>query len=229
MKVLVIGQDQEVVKNISFCLQLRWPDAIIVSAAEGSEGIGLVEAEAPDLVMADFSVPDMNGLDLVGKIREFSDVPLIVLAGESEMDRAKALEAGADDYITRPFSPIDVLAKVRALLRRAYAVGFQRNHMPFVSGDLTINFAAHEVFLSGQPVKLTPHEYDLLLQLVRSEGKVLTHRTLLDKVWGPEYAEDFSFVKKYIYRLRQKLNDDADHPQMILTERGIGYRFARRP
>lgn len=228
MKVLVIGDGQEVVKDISFCLQLRWPDVVIVSTAQGSKGIELVEAEAPDLVMADFSLPDMNGLDLVGKVREFSDVPLTILAGGTEVDRAKVLEAGADDYIVKPLSAIDVLAKVDALLRRAHSVGFQRNHMPLVRGDVVINCSTREVFLSGSPVKLTPHEYDLLFQLVRNEGRVLSHCILLEKVWGLEYAKDFSFLKKYIYRLRQKLNDDASLPQMILTERGVGYRFTRR-
>ena len=228
MKVLVIG-DNEVVKNISFYLQLRWPDAIMVSAAEGSKGIELVEAEAPDLVMADFSLPDMNGLELVGNVCEFSNVPVIILVGqETEMERARVLEVGADDYITKPFSAIDVLAKVNALLRRTHAVGFQRGRMPLVSGDLTISLSTREVFLSGKPVKLTPHEYDLLLQLVRNEGRVLTHRMLLEKVWGPEYAEDCGFIKKYIYCLRQKLSNDAAHPGRIVTERGVGYKFIKR-
>lgn len=227
MKVLVIG-GREVVRNISFILQLRWPDAVIVSAAEGAKGMELVETEAPDLVMVDFPLPDMNGVNLASKIRGFSDVPLIVLMGEAtEMERARVLEEGADDYITRPFSPVDVLAKVRALLRRAHAVGFQRNHLPLVSGELMISSSTHDVFLSGEPVQLTPHEYELLLQLARNEGRVVTHRALLEKVWGPEYVADPCFLKKYIYRLRQKLHDDARKPKMILTERGVGYKFVR--
>jgi len=229
MKVLVIGASQEVVKNISFCLQLRWPNAIIVSAPDASKGIELIEAESPDLVMADFPLTDMNGLDLVGEIREFSDVHLIILMGEgTEMDRAKILEAGADDYITKPFGVLDVLPKVRALLRRAQARGFRRNRMPLVSGDLVINPSAREVFLSGKPVRLSAREYDLLFHLVRNEGRVLTHRSLLENVWGPEYADELGFVKKYVYRLRQKLHDDADHPRMIFTERGVGYKFTYR-
>ncbi len=227
MKVLVIGGG-EMVRNISFILQLRWRDAVIVSAAEGAKGIELVETEAPDLVIVDFPLPDMNGVDLAGQIRRFSDVPLIITGEACEMQRARVLEEGADDYIIGPFDPIDVMAKVMALLRRAHAVGFQRNHIPLVSGELMINSSAHEVFLSGKPLQLTPHEYELLLQLVRNEGRVLTHRNLLEKVWGPEYAADLSFLKKYIYRLRQKLHDDAHNPQMILTERGVGYKFIRR-
>jgi DNA-binding response OmpR family regulator len=227
MKVLVIG-GRDVVRNISFILQLRWPDAAIVSAAEGAKGMELVETEAPDLVMVELPLPDMNGVSLASKIRGFSDVPLIVLMGEAtEMERARVLEEGADDYITRPFSPVDVLAKVRALLRRAHAVGFQRNHMPLVSGELMISSSTHDVFLSGDPVQLTPHEYELLLQLARNEGRVVTHRALLEKVWGSEYVADPCFLKKYIYRLRQKLHDDARKPKMILTERGVGYKFVK--
>ena len=228
MKVLVIGDDA-VAKDISFYLQLRWQNAIVISAAEGSKGIELVEVEAPDLVMADFCLPDMSGLDLVAKVREFSDVPLVILVEqETGMERSRVLEAGADDCITKPFSPVNVLAKVNALLRRAYAVDFHRDHLPLVSGNLTISLSTHEALLSGKPIKLTPHEYDMLLQLVRNEGRVLTHRALLEKVWGTEYADDSGILKKCIYRLRQKLGDDTDPPRMILTERGIGYKFARR-
>ena len=228
MKVLVIG-DNAVAKDISFFLQLRWQNAIVISAAEGSKGIELVEAEAPDLVMVDFCLPDMSGLDLVAKVREFSDVPLVILVEqETQMERSRVLEAGADYCITKSFSPVDLLAKVNALLRRAYAVGFQRDHMPLVSGDLTISLSTHEAFLSGEPVKLSPHEYDLLLELVRNEGRVLTHRTLLEKVWGTEYADDSGTLKTCIWRLRHKLNDDAHHPRMILSERGIGYKLVKR-
>ena len=228
MKVLVMG-DNQVVKDISFYLQLRWQNAIVISAADGSQGIELLEAEAPNLVMVDFCLLEMNGLELVAKVRELSDVPLIIIAQqETGMERARVLEAGADNYITKPFTPVDVLATVNALLRRAYAAGSQRDYLPLVSRDLTISLSTHEVLLSGKPVKLTPHEHNLLLQLVRNEGRVLTHNTLLQKVWGTEYADHSGILKKCIYRLRQKLSDDAHHQRMIVTERGIGYKFARR-
>ena len=226
MKVLVIGDNGA--KDISFYLQLRWQNAIVLSAIDGATGIELVEAEAPDLVMADFCLPDMSGLDLVAKVREFSDVPLVItMDHEIGMDRSKVLEAGADDYITKPFSPVDLLAKVNALFRRTYATGFGRDHQPLVSGDLTITSSTREVLLSGESIKLTPHEYNLLLHLVRNEGRVLTHRTLLAKVWGAEYADDSGIVKKYICCLRHKLGEDAHHPRMILSERGLGYKFVR--
>jgi len=228
VKVLVIEDNQQVVKDISFCLEVRYPEVIVVSVAEGPKGIEMVETESPDLVMVDSSLPDIDTLDLVRNIREFSDVPLIILSeAQTDIDRARSLEAGADEYVIKPFSPIELLARVRALLRRTQGFGFKPERMVSISKELTINFTTHEVFLSGKRVKLTPIEYHLFSELVRNEGRVLTHRALLEKVWGSEYANDCSFVKKYIYRLRSKLEQDASKPQMLLAERGIGYKLIR--
>jgi len=228
VKVLVIEDNRQVIRDISFCLRVRYPEVMVVSVVEGPKGIDMVETESPDLVMVDSSLPDIDTLDLVSKIREFSDVPLIILCeAETDMDRAKGLEAGADEYVTKPFSPIELLARVRALLRRTQGLGFKPERLVSIGGELTINFTTREVILSGMRVKLTPIEYHLLSELVRNEGRVLTHRVLLEKVWGSEYTDDFSFVKKYIYRLRSKLEPDASKPQMLLTERGVGYKFVR--
>ena len=229
MKVLVIENNQQVVRDVSFCLQVRYPEVSVVSVAEGQKGIEMVETESPDLVMVDSSLPDTDTLGLVGKIREFSDVPLIILCeAETDMDRAKGLEAGADEYVAKPFSPIELLARVRALLRRTQGVGFKPERSVSIGSELTIDFTTNEVFLSGKRVKLTPIEYNLLTELVRNNGKVLTHDSLLEKVWGSEYTTEYSFVKKYIYRLRSKLERDASKPQMLITERGIGYKFVKR-
>ena len=226
MKVLLIGDDQKVMKHISFSLHLRWPNTTVVSAAVGSRGIELTKAESPDVVMVDFSLPDMSCADLVTRIREFSYVPLIVLMGEeSEMDRAELLEAGADEYFVKPFSPTDVQARVNALLRRTRGEGFKPGHLPFVAGNLEINFATRQVFVSGVPVELSPLEYDLLCELVTNEGRVLTHRALLEKVWGPEYVSDLPLVKDLMYRLRKKLGCGENHRQLIRSERGVGYKF----
>jgi len=226
VKVLVIEENQRVVKDISFCLQVRYPEVSVISVAEGQKGIEMVETESPDLVMAASPLHDIDTPDLVGKIREFSDVPLIILSeAETDMDRARGLEAGADEYVTKPFSPIELLARVRALLRRTQGLGFKPERLVSIGGELTINFTTHEVFLSGEQVKLTPIEYHLLSELVRSEGRVLTHGSLLEKVWGSEYVSDISFTKRYIHRLRKKLHDDPDNPRMIHTERGVGYKF----
>jgi len=225
--VLVVEDDRKVIGDISLCLKVRYSEVTIVSAAEGLKGIEMVETESPDLVMVDSSLPDIDALDLIERIREFSDVPLIMLCEvDTDMDRAKGLEAGADEYIIKPFGPIELLAHIRALLRRTQGLGFKPGRLVSI-GELTINFATHEAFLSGRRVKLTPVEYNLLSELVRNEGRVLTHRVLMEKVWGSEYADECSFIKKYIYRLRSKLESDASKPQMILTERGIGYRFIK--
>jgi len=221
-----MAENQRVVKDIFFCLQVRYPEVSVVSIDEGTKGVEMVETELPDLVMVDSSLADIDTLDLVAKIREFSDVPLVILSeAETDMDRARGLEVGVDEYVTKPFSPIELLARVRALLRRTQGLGFKPERLVSIGSELTINFTTHEVLLSGKRVKLTPIEYRLLSELVRNEGRVLTHRSLLEKVWGPEYVGDFSFTKRYICHLRQKLHDDSDNPRMIHTEHGVGYKF----
>lgn len=227
MKVLAIENDKQILSDIALCLQIRYPEVILVSAADGRKGMDLVETERPDLVLVDSSLPDIGTLDLVGKIREYSDIPLIILSDVvTDMDRARYLEAGADDYVTKPLSPIYLLARIRALLRRTQGIDFKRDHS-ISAGKLNINFTTQEVFLSGKRVKLTPIEYHLLSELVRNDGRVLTHNVLLEKIWGLEYEKVDGFIKKYIYRLRSKLESDASKPQMILIERGLGYKFVK--
>ena len=227
MKILIVEDEERLVKDISFCVAVRYPESNIISAANGADGIKMIENETPDLVMAASSLPDTTALKLIGKIREFSDVPILILTeGETDIDRAMVLEAGADDYIPKPFSPIELIARVKALLRRTHVTGYKQENS-ITAGGLTVNFGTREVSLNGQRVKLTPHEYALLAELVRNEGRVLSHRVLLEKVWGSEYTADYKFVKKYIYRLRSKLEVDPQKPQMLLSERGVGYRFVR--
>jgi DNA-binding response OmpR family regulator len=227
VKILIVEDEEKLIKDITFCLAVRYPDAVIVSAANGLDGIEMIETEMPNLVMIASSPPDMNALDFIRKIRQFSDVPLLIfIEGESDIDRAMVLEAGADDYIPKPFSPIELIARVKALLRRTNGLGFKRE-LAFSAGNLTINFGTRQVSLSGRQVKLTPLEYSLLVELARNEGRVLPHSVLLEKVWGSEYTADYTFIKKYIYRLRCKLESNPDNPQMLLSERGIGYRFVK--
>jgi len=229
LKVLIIEDNHQVVRDVSFCLQVRYPEVIVVSVEEERKGLEMVETESPDLVMVDSSLPNVDILELVSQIREFSDVPLIILfEAATDMDRARGLEMGADEYINKPFSPIELLARVKALLRRTQGFGFKPERFITIGGELTINNDTHEVLLStGRRVKLTPIEYHLLLELVRNNGRVLTHSNLVEKVWGSEDICDQSYVKKYIYRLRSKLENDAGKPRMLLTERGIGYKFVR--
>jgi len=230
VRVLVIEENQQVVRDISSSLQVRYPECIIISVSEGARGVEMVETDSPDLVMVDSSLPDIGILDLISRIREFSDVLLVILSeAETDMDRARGLEAGADEYITKPFSPIELLAKIKALFRRVHGDGFIPEHAVFSGGDITINFTTHEVLLSDKQVRLTPIEFRLLSELARNEGRVLTHRNLLEKVWGMEYADDCSFTKKYVCRLRKKLCGDSNSQQIIRTERGVGYKLVKSP
>ena len=228
MKVLVIEDAPDVVKVVSLCLELRWPDATILSAAEGNKGLELIEKQKPDIVILDLGLPDMDGLDVLREIRRFSDVPIIVLTvRDRDSDIARGLELGADDYMTKPFSHIELQARVNAVLRRAQGAAAANNEGEFNSDNLSINFATRKVYLDRQPVSLTPIEYNLLYYLVRNAGRVVTHRTLLNKVWGPEYTDDSTdIIKVHIQHLRRKLKDAApEAPSIIFTERGIGYRF----
>jgi len=228
LKVLIIEDDSHIVRDISLCLQMRYPDMSIVEADDGAQGIEVIETESPDLVMVDDSLTDIDTLELVSKIRDFSDVPLIILSeGATDIETARGLEAGADEYIPKPFSPIELLARVKALLRRTGGQFAKQDCVCCSGNNLSINYNTREVFCSGRQVKLTPTEFRLLTELVRNEGRILSHNFLLEKAWDSECADDPSFVKKYIYRLRQKIEPDSQVPQMLFTERGLGYRFAR--
>ncbi|MDD5702091.1 MAG: response regulator transcription factor [Dehalococcoidales bacterium] len=225
MKILAIEDDASTVKSLQFYLQMRYPDVDVITASNGLEGLKLVDDESPDLVLIDSSLPDIDHLELVKQIRVFSEIPLLVLSdSETDLDRARGLEIGADDCINKPLNPIDLLARVKALLRRAYGFNNGSDQIVSIDNELRINVSTREVFLSGNRVYLTPIEYKLLLELTRSDGKILTHRLILDKVWGTQYAADESFVKKYIYRLRRKLGSNSLR-NILVTERGIGYRL----
>ena len=227
MKAAVIGAEERVAKDITFCLQVRYPDITVISTAEGLRGLEVLETEPPDIVLAGCSPPDIKSVDLIKRIRGFSDVALLILSsGQTELERAELLEAGADEYVIMPFSPIEFLAIVSALLRRTMGLGFAPQRR-FSIGNLVIDFVAREVFSSGTRVHLTPTEYNLLSELVRNQGSVITSGLLLQKVWGSEYSAEPSFVKKYIHRLRSKIEDDSGNPRFIVNERGVGYKLVK--
>lgn len=203
---------------------MRWPDSVILSVGEGRKGIELVETESPDMVLLDIGLPDTDGFDVLRQIRFFSDVPIIIETVEDqEAERVRGLELGADDYLVKPFSYMELLARVKAVLRRAQMSEFGEGEASFINGDLTVDFANREVRLKGKVIKLTPTEYRLLYILVRNKGQVVTQRRLLQQVWGDAYIDNADYLRAYIRRLRDKLHDEP--PQMILTERGFGYRF----
>lgn len=228
MKVLIIEDDLVAVESVSLCFEIRWAGVQVISTAKGAGGAELVDTESPDVVILDLGLPDIDGMEVLRHIRSFSDVPLIILTGrDDQTTTVRGLELGADDYITKPFDPMVLLARVKAILRRSQMPELRGEEKAWVSGNLVIDLATRETTLSGKPVKLTPTEYQLLYHLVRNEGKVLSHRFLLQKVWGEEYIDSIEFIKKYIHRLREKLGDDLSNPKLILSERGMGYKLIR--
>lgn len=229
MKIVIIEDAADIVEVVSLCIELRWPGTEIFSSAEGKRGLELIEKENPDLVILDLGLPDVDGFEVLKDIRRFSSVPVMVLTARTEETSiVRGLELGADGYITKPFSHIEFLARIQSMLRRMQSVpkGDVGGH--FSSGDLYMNFDDHEVRLDNKPVQLTPTEYNLLYQLVTNEGRVLSHRYLLEKVWGAGSLEDdVSYIKVYIQRLRDKLKESPQTATMIQNVRGVGYKFAK--
>jgi two-component system KDP operon response regulator KdpE len=226
VKILVVDDAPEVVESVRLGFTLQWREVDVIGAGEGERALDLVEQESPDLVLLDIGLPDLDGYRVLERIRAFSDVPVVMLtARDDTMDKVKGLELGADDYITKPFDHLELLARVRAVLRRLDMPAPKSRAPSFRSGDLEVDFAAQEARLHGARIELTPTEYKLLYHLVRNAGRVLPHGTLLAKVWGREYVDEVDYVRVYIRRLRDKLGDDPERPRYIRTERGLGYRF----
>jgi DNA-binding response OmpR family regulator len=180
----------------------------------------------PDLVLLDVMLPDLDGFEVLKLIREVNLVPVIMLTAKGEEeDKVKGLELGADDYITKPFSPRELVSRVRAVLRRVEATGAGASERITIDDRLVLDFGRHEVWVEGKLVNLRPTEYRLLYHLVQNAGWVLTYDQILTKVWGYEYRDEPHYVRLYVNYLRQKLEKDAANPVYILTERGVGYRF----
>ena len=228
MRALVIDNSSETIELVTLCFKLRWPEVYITSSTEGEQGLELVEKEHPDIVIMDIVLPDIDGFEVLRRIRVISEVAVIVVTERSkELDMLKAFELGADDYITKPFSQVGLLARVRAVLRRSRSWGMEEDLDPFDSGDLHIDYSTRQVIIRGTELKLTPIEYSLLLHLTKNAGRVMTHSELLRKSQGPEYVEATENLKVYIQRLRRKIEQDPSNPKIILTERGVGYIFTR--
>ena len=188
----------------------------------------LVEMEEPDIILLDLRLPGVSGLDLLQRIREFSDVPIIFLTASSrDEDTVSALKLGADDYVTKPFSPSELLARIEAALRRRALPGMAERRPSFVVDGLEINFAERRVTLRGQEVSLSATEYKLIYELATHAGQVLTYDQILQRVWGEEYHGETEIVRSFVRNLRRKLGDDAKNPRYILTERQTGYRMAK--
>jgi two-component system KDP operon response regulator KdpE len=226
MRILVVDDEPDVIESVRLGFELQWREIDVLGAGDGETALDVVEQERPDIVLLDVGLPDIDGFEVLRRIRAFSDVPVVMLtARDDAMDKVKGLELGADDYVTKPFNHLELMARVRAVLRRLAMPAPTSRAPSFRSGDLEVDYAAHEARLRGERLDLTPTEYKLLYHLVRNAGHVLQHGTLLAKVWGREYVDEVDYLRVYIRRLRDKLGDDPDHPRYIRTERGLGYRF----
>jgi two-component system KDP operon response regulator KdpE len=230
MKILVVDDAPDVIESVRLGFTLQWRDVDVLGAASGEAGLDAVEREHPDIVLLDVGLPDVDGFEVLRQVRAFSDVPVVMLtARDDSMDKVKGLELGADDYVTKPFNHLELMARVKAVLRRLEMPAPASRAPSFRAGDLEVDFAHQEARLNGEPLALTPTEYKLLYHLVRNAGHILQHGTLLAKVWGREYIDEVDYIRVYVRRLRDKLGDDPDNPRYIRTERGLGYRFIAAP
>lgn len=221
-RILLIEDDPGIRKFLRVALEAH--GFTLEEDASGKGGIAKAATMQPDLVVLDLGLPDMDGKAVIKRIREWSKVPILILSvRQSEEEKVAALDAGANDYVVKPFGIAEMLARVRALLRSA--PGGAAPDTEIVRGDLRIDLARHEVALAGDPVKLTRKEFDLLVLLGRNAGRIVTHRQLLADLWGPAHEHDLQYLRVFIGRLRAKLGDDPAAPRFILNEPGVGYRF----
>ena len=225
LRLLVIEDEAPIRRFLRIVLE--GAGHVMDEAARGREGIERAATGAPSAVVLDLGLPDMDGKAVIAAIREWSDVPIVVVSVRSnEAEIIAALDAGADDYVTKPFAPAELLARLRALVRRR---GTVPSSPLLTQGELSVDLAARTVTLQGEEVRLTRKEFDVLALLIGNSGRLLTHQELLRTIWGPAHLGDTHYLRIAIGRLREKLGDDAAAPRMIFTEPGIGYRFAASP
>ena len=223
-RILVVDDEPRMIRFIRMNLELE--GYAVFEAADGVRALQQVRDTLPDLVILDVMMPELDGFETLQDLREFSSVPVIMLTARGEEDdRVRGLELGADDYVTKPFSPRELVSRVKAVLRRAETPAPAQKAAIQVDDRLKIDFDRREIFVEGQLVKLRPTEFRLLYHLVSNAGWVVPHDQLLAKVWGYEYRDETHYLRLYINYLRQKLEADPAHPKYILTERGVGYRF----
>lgn len=223
-RILVVDDERRMVGFIR--LNLEQDGFEVIEAYNGTEALERLRDSLPDLILLDVMMPDIDGFEVLRTIREISQVPVIMLTAKSEEDdKVKGLELGADDYVTKPFSPRELVSRVKAVLRRGSTFEEDEEGVIEVDDRLKIDFGRREVWVDDELVKLRPTEYRLLYHLVQNAGWVLTHDQILTKVWGYEYRDEPHYVRLYINYLRKKIEEDPSNPEYILTERGVGYRF----
>ncbi len=228
--ILVADDDPQIQKLVTRNLQLEGYDTL--AASNGQDALDLISARAPDAVLLDVMMPKLDGFAVCERVRAFSMVPIIlVTARGQDDDKVRGLDLGADDYLTKPFSVDELLARVRAVLRRAqFAIGEQSHHEPVLTmGEISIDFAQHLVTRNGVVFDLTPIEYGIFTYLARNAGRVITQNMILEQVWGAEYAGEHHMLQVNVNRLRRKIERDPSHPDLILTRPGVGYQYAQPP
>lgn len=222
MKALLIEDEKSIIDAISVAFEFRWPDAKLIASTTGKKGVSLVKKESPDIIILDLNLPDISGFDVLKEIREFSSVPVIILTVRSDdEDMLKGLEAGADDYIIKPFNYMTLLARVRAVLRRTEVIPFMGHHNNVVNARLKIDFVNQKVKVDNRLVKLTPVEYHLLTLLIKNRDRIVSYSRIMDEVWGKGYSGKTESIRICVRRLRKKLQDSP--PNMIINKRGLGY------
>ncbi len=220
--ILVIDDEVQIRRLLELTLQANGYRVLL--AGTGEEGLRRAAMDRPELIVLDLGLPDMDGLEILKKLRQWATVPIVILSvRDAESVIIGCLDAGADDYLVKPFRSGELLARVRAAIR--HRPSLQQNAV-FTTGDLSADLAARTVKRAGQDVKLTATEYNLLALFIRNAGRVLTHRYILEQVWGPSYAEETEYTRVYVGQLRKKIEDDPGNPKILLTESGIGYRLA---
>jgi two-component system KDP operon response regulator KdpE len=219
--VLVIDDELQIRRFLRVSLETN--GYRVAEAENGMSAIAEAARLRPDLIVLDFNLPDLTGLEVLKRVREWTNTPVIMLSvRDAERDKAAALDAGADDYLTKPFSTVELLARLRVASRHAQPAA---TDIVYAFGDVQIDLVRRVVTRRGEPVRLTPTEYALLRLMVQHAGRVLTHRQILRQVWGPEYVDETHYLRVYFAQLRQKLGEDPTHPKLIVTEPGVGYRL----
>jgi DNA-binding response OmpR family regulator len=224
MKVLIIEDDPQIVEAIRLAFRIRWNEAEVVATARGEKGVEMVKIDKPDIIILDLGLPDINGFEVLKRIRLFSNIPILILTVMAdEEDKVKGLEWGADDYVTKPFKQLELLARIRALLRRQV---LNDDELPIASGLFHFNPATFQLFNGNEEINLTRTEGLIIKHFMKNCGQVVTHSSLAEVIWGTDYPDVAQSIKVYVCRLREKLETDPIQPRLILTKPGIGYHLA---
>ncbi len=222
-RILIVDDEVEIRRALQRNLQAHGFE--VITAESGEEALDMLTLHRPELILLDLGLPDMSGLEVCKRIRTYSHVPIIILSvKDAERDKVRALDAGADDYVSKPFGVDEVLARIRVALRHAALIQGQTQQI-FTAGPLKVDLTRRLVLLSEQEIKLTPTEYDLLKALINNKGKIMTRQMLLSQVWGTGYGSEAHYLHVYIGQLRRKIEPDPAHPRFITTVSGVGYRF----